>query len=73
MSNLARYNAADGRAQVKFASGGGPGGPNTYDCPGVGQIVWAPIITGKLGAEGDATYNGVGGRYTPSLWLGYKI
>jgi hypothetical protein len=38
MSNPARYNAGDGRVQVKFASGGGPGGPNTYEYPGGGKL-----------------------------------
>ncbi len=55
MSDLARFNAEAGTLQVKFASGGRGGVPNTYQYSGRDEGTWGDFMAGRWSENNTAT------------------
>jgi hypothetical protein len=62
MSDMARYNPEEGTLQVRFASGGRGGMPNTYEYTEVTAGAWRAFLRGDLADRGTATHYWLKGR-----------
>jgi hypothetical protein len=56
MSSSARYNAEAASMQVRFASGGRGGVPNTYQYGGIDAETFSDFMAGRWAENGTATH-----------------
>ena len=56
MSDAARYYPEAGIMQVRFASGGRGGVPNTYAYSGIDPETWNNFMAGRWSENGTATH-----------------
>ena len=56
MSDVARFNAEAELMQVRFASGGRGGVPNTYQYGSIDEETWDNFMAGRWSENGTATH-----------------